>query len=306
MKRERELAGRISALRGLRDAIGAMKDLSAHHFREVRAAIEPARAYREGVDRVIGKTAVHVPAGDGPSGLVVVGGELGLCGGYNAELARAGSSRGGELGGGPVFAVGHRTAAMLARQGIHPERTYAAPASARGITELVLRLAEDVLGDYVGKNMASLDIVSSRFDGVGICRPVETRLLPMQPPGPQSTRATPYISASRIEAVAARERLYITLYDLLLDALASEHAARLVATQSAEQWLDERIERLRRHWISARREAGTQEVIEIAAGVRARDLDRFRERRLPRENGSTRSTQVLFDSKQGNDGGSAG
>jgi F-type H+-transporting ATPase subunit gamma len=158
---------------------------------------------------------------------------------------------------------------MVARRGIRPERTYASPASPPGITELLLQLAEDVLGDYVTRNMASLDIISSRFEGVGIYRPVETRLLPIAPVGPDGIRTTPYVSASQVEAVAARERLYITIYDLLLDALASEHGARLLATQSAEQWLDQRIERLRRHWISARREAGTQEVIEIAAGARA-------------------------------------
>lgn len=286
MKRERELARRVEALGSLRDAIGAMKDLSAHHFREVRAAIEPARAYRAGVDAIIGRTSILVSAGDGPSGLVVVGGELGLCGGYNAELARAGASQRREMGGGPVFCVGHRTAAMLSRQGILPERTYAAPASARGITKLLLPLAEDILTAYVTADMAALDIVSSRFEGVGAHRPVCTRLLPMEPARPDRLAATPYVSRSRVEAVAARERLYITLYDLLLDALASEHGARLLATQAAGEWLDQRIGRLRRHWISARREAGTQEVIEIAAGARARGLDRFLQRRRPSANRS--------------------
>lgn len=281
MKRERELARRVEALEGLRDAIGAMKDLSAHHFREVRAAIEPARAYREGVDAIIGKTSILVPAGEGPPGLVVVGSELGLCGSYNAAMARAGATRRREMGDGPVFCVGHRTSALLTRQGVSPERTYAAPASARGITELLLRLAEDILTAYVDWNMAAVEIVSSRFEGVGANRPVCIRLLPIEPARPDHLAATPYVSSSRVEAVAARERLYITLYDLLLDALASEHGSRLLATQAAGEWLDERIGRLRRHWISARRETGTQEVIEIATGARARGLDRFLERRRP-------------------------
>jgi F0F1-type ATP synthase gamma subunit len=70
--------------------------------------------------------------------------------------------------------------------------------------------------------------------------------------------------------VGIREHLYITLCDLLIDALASEHGARLMATQSAEQWLGERTDRLRRRLAAARREASTQETIEIAAGARAR------------------------------------
>ena len=54
------------------------------------------------------------------------------------------------------------------------------------------------------------------------------------------------------------------------EALLQEHGARIVATQSAEQWLDERIERLRRHLAAARRESSTQEMIEIGIGMRAR------------------------------------
>lgn len=275
MKRERELEHRVERLQSLRQAIRAMKDLSAQHFREVRAGVEPARSYREGVDRVVGMTSVRVPAGDGPPGLVLVGGELGLCGGYNAELARAGVERRRQLGDGPTFSVGRRVTTMLIRQNVRPDRTYTTPANARGITQLLLRLAEDILSDYLTLNMSSLDVISGRFEGVGACRPVITQLLPIAPAAPDRVRPTPYVSLSRVEAVAARERLYITIYDLLLDALACEHGARLLATEGADQWLEQRIERLRRHWISARREAGTQEVIEIAAGARARTLDRF-------------------------------
>lgn len=71
-------------------------------------------------------------------------------------------------------------------------------------------------------------------------------------------------------AAAARELLYIRLYDLLLDAMACEHSARLVASQSAERWLDERTEQLARQLAGERREASTQEVLEIATSARAR------------------------------------
>jgi F-type H+-transporting ATPase subunit gamma len=67
-----------------------------------------------------------------------------------------------------------------------------------------------------------------------------------------------------------REFLYIVLFDLLLDSLASEHGARLVATDAAGSWLDGRATRARRQLMATRREAGTQEIIEIASGVRAR------------------------------------
>ena len=84
------------------------------------------------------------------------------------------------------------------------------------------------------------------------------------------TAAARYAGRETFLAVAGRELLYITMYSVLLEALASEHGARLAATQSAEEWLDERAERLRRQLASTRREASTQEAIEIAGGARAR------------------------------------
>ena len=50
MKRELELERRLRSLHTLGEAVGAMKSLSAHHFRETRSAVAPARIYREGVD----------------------------------------------------------------------------------------------------------------------------------------------------------------------------------------------------------------------------------------------------------------
>ena len=270
MKREYDLKRRLRSLQTLGEAVSAMKSLSARHFRETRSAVEPARVYREGVERFLGWAGAGLPPGDGPAGLLVIGGELGLCGGYNAHLVTAGAARRMELGPGPTLCVGHRAGALLARRDIEIGRVYAAPTSVRGIADLLLNLAEDVLQIYVTERLASFDIVSSRFDGVGIDRPTGVRLLPLETKPPETAPRVHYVSPARLASAAVREYLYIVLYDLLLDALASEHSARLVATQAAEKWLEERTDRLRHHLAATRREASTQEVIEIAAGARAR------------------------------------
>jgi F-type H+-transporting ATPase subunit gamma len=270
MKREYEPKRRLRSLQSLGEAVRAMKSLSAHHFRDTRNAVEPARVYREGVERILARAGATLGAGSGPPGLLVIGGELGLCGGYNAHVVAAGAQRRAELGQGPTMCVGHRAGALLARRDVEIRRVYGAPTSVRGITDLLLRLAEDILTTYVAERLSSFDIVSSRFGGVGIDRPISVRLLPLESKRLEKAPAARYVSPERLASAAIREFLYIILYDLLLDALASEHSARLVATQSAEKWLDERTERLRRHLAATRREASTQEVIEIAAGARAR------------------------------------
>jgi len=269
VKRTLDLQRRLRSLEALGEAVTAMKSLSAHHFRETRTVLAPARQYRAGIDHLLESTGAFLPAGGGPCGLVVIGSELGLCGGYNSQLVAMAVRRREALGEGPTFCVGRRAAALLGRRGVEVDRVYPAPTSVRGITDSLLRVANGMLGDYVAKAMSGLEVVSSRFEGVGLHRPTATRLLPVQKK--RSAQAPPprYVGPQRLAAVAVRELLYVAIHDLLLDALASEHGARLVATQSAEQWLDERTARLRRHLTAARREASTQEVIEIAAGARA-------------------------------------
>lgn len=270
MKRELELRRRLRSLEALGEAVRAMKSLSAHHFREARAALAPAHAYREGVERMLAFSGATLAAGSEGAGLLVIGAELGLCGSYNAQIAEAACRQREGLRSGPTFCVGHRVASLLARRGVQVIRTYAAPASIGGITALLLELAEDVLATYAGERLSSYDILSSRFAGIGSAQPTVLRLLPLEA-RPQEDASRPrYVRLDSFASAAIREFLYIILYDLLLDALGSEHGARLLATQSAEKWLDERTARLRRHQAATRREASTQEMLEIAAGARAR------------------------------------
>lgn len=270
MKREHDLEQRLRSLETLGEAVGAMKSLAAHHFRETRSAVEPARVYREGIERFLYWTGSDLAPGDGPAGLLVVGGELGLCGGYNAHIVAAGAEQRSALGPGPTMCVGHRAGTLLARLDVQVSRVYSAPTSVRGITDVLLSLAEDVFQAFVAERLASFDIVSSRFVGIGIDSPARLRLLPLESRGLEMAPTVRYVSTSRLASAVIREYLYIVLYDLLLDALASEHSARLVATQAAEKWLEHRADRLRHRLAASRREAGTQEVIEIASGARAR------------------------------------
>lgn len=270
MKRERDLTRRLHSLETLGEAVSAMKGLSAHHFRASRGALDPARSYRRGIEHLVRSTGAFLPAGDGPGGLLIIGAELGLCGSYNTDIAASAAERRQLLGQGPTFCVGRRTAALIGRRGVPLDRIYSAPTSVEGITDVLLPVAQDMLGEYVAGALSCLEVVSSRFEGVGAHAPAVTRLLPVDIRPTERAPAVRYVDPGHLAAVAVRELLYVTMHDLLLDALAAEHGARLAATQSAEQWLDERSERLRRQLSAARREASTQEVIEIASGARVR------------------------------------
>ena len=270
MKRVHDLERRLHSLHMLQEAVSAMKSLAAHHLREARAGLDAAHAYKQGVERVGRQVGMAIPAGDGPGGLLIIGAELGLCGSYNSQVADVAMKHRTEHGLGPTFVMGRRVATLVERRGIPDLRRYRAPTVSKGITDALLVLIQDVLGAYLKERMAFLDVVATPFAGVGRQKVEVTRLLPLSLHAEANAARVFYNEPNQVSQAAARELLYSTMYGVLLDALAAEHGARLAATQAADRWLGERVEGLKRALASVRREAGTQEVIEIATGARRR------------------------------------
>ena len=272
MRREHTLRRKIESLGTLGEAITAMKSLSAHHLRTARIGLHAARDYREGIDHVMASVGMaQLPHPRGGPAVLLLAADLGLCAGYNVRLVEAALEQHRTLGAEAFYCVGRRPLAALRRANVAVTRTYSAVTSVRAVTHLLLTLADDVLGDYLTQTFNSLHIVSARFEGVGAFRARTTRILPITSTEAMRTVvATPYASLRHLTEVIIREYLYSTLYELLLDALAAEHGMRLVATQSAEEWLDTRIQGLRRELASARRESSTQEVLDVAGGARQR------------------------------------
>jgi F-type H+-transporting ATPase subunit gamma len=272
VKKKETLRRELASLGMLADAVGAMKSLSAHHLRAARADLQAARVYRDGIGQMLADAGLaQIPTRTDPHAVLVVAADLGLCDGYNARIATAAIEHCQRMSAHAVYVAGRRILPTLAHAGIRPVGTYTPAASAAGLPSALLTLADDVLGAYLEGTFGTLDVVSARFDGVGACSPTITQVLPVIPSArPRGTARTPYVGSAYLRRIAVREYLYSMLYELLVDALASEHGMRLVATQAAGEWLDERVGVVQRQLASVRREASTQEVLEVAAGARLR------------------------------------
>lgn len=276
MKREGRLKRRLRTLRTLSEAVTATKSLAAHHYSEARAALAPAEAYREALDRVVRQTGIWIDSRESPVGMLLVAADLALDGDYSARLTEAALKTGGE---GPLYCVGRRPRGRLTRSGRPIHRHYSMPLSLDGLPTFLLQLAQDLLDDHAAGHLGSLVVVSARFLGVGRFEPDVTQVIPppvlsrhdVESAERKAARLepfhpSPYVSATHLRAVALREWLYTVLYGLMLDALAAEHGARLVATDAAQRWIDDSIAAVGRELANTRREGATQEVLEIASG----------------------------------------
>ncbi|KAA5546237.1 F0F1 ATP synthase subunit gamma [Roseiconus nitratireducens] len=275
MKREQAFRHRLQTLEALHEAVGAMRSLSAHHFRLARKALPAAREYRKATESIVAEVGIRPPLHvDGATGLLVVASDLGLCGDYNTRISELAVSEANQFHAATIYSVGRRARAVLQRHGFVPERVYDSPASLSGLPQLLLELAQNILDDYSERRIHTLRVVSAAFEGVGHFQPLSIQVLPIDPvtsmpPLPPS----PYVDADHLVASAIREFLYITLYEVLLDAVAAEHGMRLMAAESAMEWLENTSSTTARRLAGVRSEASTQELLDIVAGGRRIDED---------------------------------
>jgi F-type H+-transporting ATPase subunit gamma len=272
VSRERVLQRRLRTLGTLKEAVGALRSLSAQHFRAARAPLAAVRAYRDEVQRFLAVLdASRATSGSaGRTGIVLVAADLGLVGDYTARLVREALALRAESEPGPLVCLGRRAVSPLARAGVHPDSVQPAPTSVAGLTGVLLPLVDTLLSLRRDGKLGALWLVAARFDGAGAYTPVRVPLLPVAPPpGSPPFASSPYCDAEQLRAVVVREYLYAALYETLLEALASEHGKRLVITESARSWLDERMAATRRLTAAIRRETSTQEVLEVVVAARA-------------------------------------
>jgi F0F1-type ATP synthase gamma subunit len=272
VSRERVLQRRLRTLGTLAEAVGALRSLSAQHFRAARAPLAAVRAYRDEVQTFLG---VLEPSGadsvrEGPTGIVLVTADLGLVGDYTARLVREALALRAESEPGPLVCLGRRAVSPLAKAGVRPVSLQPAPTSVAGLTGLLLPLVDTLLSLRRAGKLGSLWLVAARFEGAGEYSPVRVPVLPVAAPaGLPHLASSPYCDAEHLRTVVVREYLYASLYETLLEALASEHGKRLVTTESAHSWLEERMAATRRLAAAIRRETSTQEVLEVVVAARA-------------------------------------
>jgi len=271
VSRTRVLQRRIHTLETLEEAVSALRSLSAQHFRAARAPLASVRAYRDEVQRFLGVIDGSGVASTqaGTTGIVLVAADLGLVGDYTARLVREALALRAESGPGPLVCLGRRAVPRLMTAGVQPVSVQPAPTSVAGLTGLLIPLVDTLLSLRRAGQLGSLWLVAARFEGAGEYTPVRVPILPVGPPSDLPPLASsPYCGSDHLRTVVIREYLFASLYETFLEALASEHGKRLMTTESARSWLNERIGATRRLAAAIRRETSTQEVLEVVAASR--------------------------------------
>jgi F-type H+-transporting ATPase subunit gamma len=279
----------VATVESLQGIVRTMKTLAAVSIRQyeqaVAAVVDYERTVRLGLTALLGEAApVHpqpVPALPGQRepivGMVVFGSDHGLCGRFNEDLAEHSRTTLAEFPahGHRILAVGVRLAAVLASVGLIPEQTFYTPAAATGIVQ-TLRQLLPTLEQWRHTGVERLLLCQQRPQPGMRPTPHTLTLLPLDPaafhsPRPWPGRSLPghYGDRENLLATLLSEWLFIAFFRACAESLASEHASRLLAMQSAERHIKDQLTVLHTLYHQQRQEAVTTELLDVIVGFEA-------------------------------------
>jgi len=204
--------------------------------------------------------------------VLVIGSERGLCGRFNTAIVERTEQylAEQETAGAQVELVvmGTRAARILRRREAAPATL---PITGLPPYRLAFDLTRRWLARYEEDELDAVDLVYNAYRGTGHYEPTAIRLIPPTLPAPEAA-ALPWPPIIETDPVSLYARVVeqwtaVRLYELLLESAAAEHSARFqlmeAATQNAERLIDELTMAVQ----TARQQAITQEMQELAAGA---------------------------------------
>ncbi|MDQ3978042.1 MAG: F0F1 ATP synthase subunit gamma [Actinomycetota bacterium] len=286
---ERKLRRRIKSVQSTKKITRAMELIAASRIVKAQQRVAAARPYSEQISEVMKALAGSGAALDHPMledreeinrvGFIVVGADRGLAGAYNTQVIRA-----AERGIREVRDEGKDYGLIISGQkpqGYFRYRGYRIDDAFGGYTEQpsyedARRIGEAVVGPYEEGELDEVRLVYTRFLSAGSQKVVTSQLLPVER-GEIEDRAAQGAQA-QYEMEPEPERIleellprYVEalIYAALLDAAASEHAARQRAMKAATDNAEELIDTLSVEANKLRQAGITTEIMDIVGGAEA-------------------------------------
>ena len=207
--------------------------------------------------------------------LVLITPDRGLCGALVGNIQRAaGEAIQASETPVEVVAVGRKGETFVIRTGQTLKASFSV--SDRPSLEETVGISRMVMDEFENAEADRVLIAYSEFVNTAVQRPVVKGLLPVEPPediptgGPSDTSGFIYEPTPRAVLQELVPRYVETVvYHTILEAIASEHSARMVAMQNATENALELVDDLTLELNKARQEMITSELLDIIGGVAA-------------------------------------
>jgi len=294
----REIQRRIQSIRNLGQVTRALQAVAASNVRKAQAAALATRAYAHAswevivnlgavTDETLHPLLIRHPSVENLL-IVLVSGERGLCGAYNQNIVRTTLDY-VKIRGLPVryITVGRRGRDILWRMGAEIAAEFHGLPAVPSLIE-VSPIARAAIDEFLEGRADEVYIARTDFVNLLVQKPIIQRLLPLH------TTALTALEHEQamleyivdVEPAPVLEYIYepdvhtvleailprfteLQIYQAVLEAHASEYAARMVAMRNATENAAALVDDLTLDYNKARQRAITLELLDIAGGAEA-------------------------------------
>ncbi len=287
----KEVRTRIESVNSTKQITSAMKMVAAAKLRKSQQAIGTMRPYATKLREMMQQIVAGLPAGfslpqaeqrEGGKVLVIpVTSNRGLCGTFNTNVIRAAVKLiADELGG----HQNNNDLEMLCigRKGdeFFKSRKYPVTGTNNGLLdklsyESVVSLADHLMNSFLKGEYNRIVFVYSQFRSASSQIVIAEQFLPIQLPIVDETKQKSTIEylfepdGEQILNELVPKTLRTQVFKIVLDSLASENGARMIAMHKATDNATEMLRHLKLSYNKARQAAITKEILEIVAGANA-------------------------------------
>lgn len=270
----KEIKNRIRSMESTRQITKAMEMVASSKLRKAQARAVASKPYLQTLQQTLqdiasGSQDFSSPYLEeyrsGPTLFLVIAGDRGLAGGYNANVLKccAAQMEGQDA---LVLPMGKKALEYFLKQGTPLFSSQYVDASLVGVGDC-FTISKDVCQAYLAGKVGKVVLVYTDFLSVLSQKPVFSQLLPLKKPQAGSKGDILYEpDPEAVFRAIVPEYLGGMLFGAVCQARSSELAARRNAMHSATENADEMIDSLSLQFNRARQAAITQEITEIVAG----------------------------------------
>ncbi len=285
----KEVRSRIKSVQSTQQITKAMKMVSAAKLRRAQDSITQMRPYAKKLQQMLSNIVSSIEGGMTLALaeertiekvlLIVITSDRGLCGGYNANIAKLAKSTVAEKyepqwkkGNVEIWNIGKKGFEVLTKAGYKTNPKFKDIYLNLNF-EAVQLAAQSAMKAFENKEFDAIEIIYSEFKNAGTQAYTAEPFLPIP-------KVSNLVSKKKIDFIfePAKEELIAELmpkilntqlFKAVLDGNASEHGARMTAMDKASENANELLKSLKISYNRARQAAITTELTEIVSGAAA-------------------------------------
>jgi F-type H+-transporting ATPase subunit gamma len=286
MAQLRDIKRRIGSVQSTQKITRAMELIASSRIIKAQQRVDAARPYAEEMRKLMASVAKNAGSIDHPLlkqretvgtvGTIVITADRGLAGAYNSNVIRAAERDMRDHEQTRLFVAGKKGVSYFRFRGYELTESWQGMSDQPRIDD-ARAVAKSAADAFTKGDVDEVRLAYTKFESALTQRPVVLKLLPVPREDLDESEPTDGPSPSYVFEPDPEDILgyllprYIegAVYQGMLEAAASEHAARRRAMKAATDNADELIENLTRVYNQARQAEITTEIMEVVGGAEA-------------------------------------